>query len=70
MLTQRELDRFVAMEKMTEADQRRYEVTARAMRERMRHLEAPNGILAVVSPILDSAMMAIGGAVLVLAIFG
>ena len=77
-LTQRELDQFVrdetfnvAARAMQAEAERRYELVARAARERQRGLDATNGIIfSALMPIVDGMFMALGGALLVLAIFG
>ena len=76
-LTQLELDEFVTdrakqqrIEAMYQAEVRRYELVASAAGHRGGSFEAANGIMSTLSPVLDGMLMALGGAVLVLAIFG
>lgn len=76
-LTQQDLDQFVKAEALNAATMalhaetvRRYEIEARAARERLRSLDAANGVFAFVSPLLDGMLMAAGVGLLAVAIFG
>lgn len=77
MLTQRELDELVkhearqaAFEDLRQADVRRYEQLARDAMRRSRSFGAASSIMGALSPMIDAMLMAVGGAILVLAIFG
>lgn len=77
MLTQRELDAFArdeakraAFADLHQADVRRYERLARDAMRRSGAFGAANSIIGALSPMIDAMLMAIGGAVLVVAIFG
>lgn len=77
MLTQRELDNFAndeakraAFAELHQADVRRYERLARDAMRRSGASEAANSILGMLSPMIDAMLMAIGGAILVVAILG